>query len=140
MCPGSVNSTLPDVTASVSNMLPPGLLLDPGFLDDASIPDLVFTYNGPDFQVSGGPYPTIVNFAGLSALSSFSSSTTGSFSAMAVKNNGAETGSATFNVGEVSVPSAVPEPSTWAMFLTGFLGLGLMLRRRGRKAPMVLSA
>jgi choice-of-anchor C domain-containing protein len=32
----------------------------------------------------------------------------------------------------VSVSSAVPEPATWAMMLTGFFGLGLLARRRRR--------
>jgi hypothetical protein len=29
--------------------------------------------------------------------------------------------------------SAVPEPSTWAMMLAGFAGLGWLARTRGRK-------
>jgi hypothetical protein len=32
----------------------------------------------------------------------------------------------------VSVPGAVPEPSTWAMMLIGFAGLGFVVRRRKR--------
>jgi hypothetical protein len=42
-------------------------------------------------------------------------------------------GTNTYNVGLVAVPSAVPEPATWAMMLTGFLGLGMALRNRRRK-------
>ena len=34
------------------------------------------------------------------------------------------------NSGSLNILGAVPEPSTWAMMLTGFLGLGAMLRRR----------
>jgi hypothetical protein len=30
--------------------------------------------------------------------------------------------------------AAVPEPSTWAMMLAGFAGLGWLARSRGRKA------
>ncbi len=33
-------------------------------------------------------------------------------------------------IDNVSVSSAVPEPSTWAMMLIGFVGLGLMSRKR----------
>ena len=33
----------------------------------------------------------------------------------------------------VSVIRAVPEPSTWAMLILGFFGLGGFLRRRGAK-------
>ena len=35
----------------------------------------------------------------------------------------------------VSTPSAVPEPSTWAMLLAGFGGLGFAGLRRARTAP-----
>jgi hypothetical protein len=128
---GSVHSTLPNVTATVSNTLPAGLLLDPGFTDNPSIPDLVFTYNGPPVDVSGGPFPSIIDFSGLTAESLYSQQTTGSFSASAVKNEGAQTGTPTFNVGQVGIPVApagVPEPATWAMMLVGFFGMGFVLR------------
>jgi len=138
--PGSIVSSLANVSASISNTLPSPLLVNPGFTDNPTIPDLVFTYNGPDFQTSGGPFGSIVNFAGLSALSTLGGMGTGSFSAMAVRNNGEFPGTNTFNQGEVGVPSAVPEPATWAMMMTGFLGLGLMMRRKARKMPLALSA
>jgi hypothetical protein len=131
---GSVHSSLANVTASVSNTLPAGLLLDPSFTDNATIPDLVFTYTGPDFHTTGGPFTGgpeggIIHFTGLSADSIFGGTTAGAFSASAVKNTGAEQGSVTLNTGEVSVPlSAVPEPASWALMIMGFLGLGTALR------------
>jgi hypothetical protein len=33
-------------------------------------------------------------------------------------------------IDNVSVSAAVPEPSTWAMMLIGFAGLGIMSRKR----------
>jgi hypothetical protein len=35
--------------------------------------------------------------------------------------------------GYVSINAVVPEPSTWAMTLAGFAGLGWLARTRGRK-------
>lgn len=128
--PGSISSTIPDVTASISNTLPSGLILQSGFTDNAAIPDLVFTYTGADFRASGGPFPPLLHFSGLSADSTFGFTTTGSFSASAVKNVGANTGDADLESGRVGVPSALPEPASWAMMLIGFFGLGAMLRRR----------
>ena len=138
--PGSALSTLANVTASTAATLPSPLLLMPGFTDDPTIPDLVFTYNGPDFQTSGGPFGSIVNFSGLSALSTLGGMGQGSFSSMAVRNTGAFPGTNVFNEGIVAVPSAVPEPATWAMLMTGFLGLGLMLRKRGKNSAPALNA
>jgi hypothetical protein len=40
-----------------------------------------------------------------------------------------------------SAVSDVPEPSTWAMMILSFAGIGFMAYRRSRKSsPMVLSA
>jgi hypothetical protein len=133
---GSVHSSLADVTASISNTLPAGLVLDPMFTDNPSIPDLVFTYTGADFHTTGGPFTSgpdggIIHFAGLSADSIFGGTTTGTFSASAIRNTGSASsqGTVTFNVGQVSVPiSAVPEPASWALMIVGFLGLGTALR------------
>ena len=36
--------------------------------------------------------------------------------------------------------SAVPEPSTWAMMILGFAGVGFMSYRRSRKASLALAA
>jgi len=35
---------------------------------------------------------------------------------------------------------AVPEPSTWAMMILGFAGVGFMAYRRSRKNTMALTA
>ena len=131
---GSIHSGLANVTASISNTLPLPISVDDGFHDDSAIPDLVFTYTGPNFQTTGGPFPAIIHFDGLSADSIFGARTPGSFAASAVQNVGPLAGSVTYNVGQVEIPfAAVPEPASWTMMIVGFLGLGasLRLRRRG---------
>ena len=40
----------------------------------------------------------------------------------------------TLTIGEYVEPSAVPEPSTWAMMLLGFAGVGAALRRSRRRS------
>lgn len=42
-----------------------------------------------------------------------------------------------FRLAEVSVPSAVPEPGTWAMMLVGFGAVGYAMRRRARTTVSV---
>ncbi|HEX4179588.1 MAG TPA: PEPxxWA-CTERM sorting domain-containing protein [Caulobacteraceae bacterium] len=130
--PGSVSSSLTNVTASISYTLPAGLLLEPGVTDNPAIPDLVFTYKGPDFDTSGGPFAGDVNFNGLTAESTLGGVMLGSYSAKAVKNEGLSAGTATYNVGLVGVPAPVPEPAVWAMMLVGFGGLGAAMRSRSR--------
>jgi hypothetical protein len=143
---GSIHSSLANVTASISNTLPAGLVLDPMFTDDASIPDLVFTYTGADFHTTGGPFTSgpdggIIHFAGLSADSIFGGTATGTFSAAAVRNTGDQQGTVTFNVGQVAVPlSAVPEPASWALMIMGFLGLGTAALRLGRSRGLGVTA
>ena len=45
-----------------------------------------------------------------------------------------------FTVSGSLVSGAVPEPSTWAMMLLGFAGLGFMAYRRTKKGAAVSSA
>jgi hypothetical protein len=37
--------------------------------------------------------------------------------------------------GTLTISSAVPEPSTWAMMILGFCGLGFMAYRRKQNGP-----
>jgi hypothetical protein len=121
--------------ATSTELTSPGGTVTPGFNDDASITNLVFTYTGPDIRTSGGPF-TPLDFNGLTARSTFSLTTSDAFFTLTTKNNpdGQPGGSGTpvFSLGQVSVPTAVPEPASWAMMLGGFGLLGGVMRRRGR--------
>lgn len=111
----------------------------PGFNDDPNIINLVFTYIGPDFRNSGGPFPPL-DFNGLGARSTFSFGGADAFFTLTTKNNpdGVPGGSNTpvFTLGNVTVPNAVPEPASWALMLGGFGLLGLTTRRRVRIAQV----
>jgi hypothetical protein len=127
---GSVSSVDPNFVATVQNSTP-GLILPPGAVDNPGVPNLVFTWIGPDFHASGGPFADF-NFA-FKALSKYKALALSVFSAVAVKNNGigpGGTGTPTFNTGFITVPAAVPEPGTWALMISGFGLMGAVLRRR----------
>ncbi|MBS0504031.1 MAG: PEP-CTERM sorting domain-containing protein [Proteobacteria bacterium] len=131
---GSIFSPSPNVTASVEFLSPTGIVA-PGFDDNPALVNLVFTYVGPDFRNTGGPF-TPLDFDGLGARSAFDGRAQDAFFALTTKNNpdGQPGGSNTpvFTLGNVTVPSAVPEPATWAMMLGGFGVAGMALRRRER--------
>ena len=132
--PGTITSPYANLSATVENVST-GLTTVPGTVDDPNIPNLVFTYTGPDFQVSGGPYAPI-DFNGLSARSTFGGLAADTFAAQTVRNNpdGVPGGSGTpiFDQGFITVPGAVPEPAAWSLLIIGFgmVGAGLRLRRR----------
>jgi hypothetical protein len=106
------------------------------FGDDPNVVDLVFTYNGPDFHTSGGPF-TDIEIMGLTAESTFSGVGVDGFSSRAIKNTGLGTvGTVAFNNGAVGVPvsAAVPEPASWALLILGFGGIGGLARlQRGKR-------
>jgi hypothetical protein len=104
--------------------------------DDPTITDLVFTYNGPDFHTSGGPF-TDIPIMGLTAESRFGGLGVDGFSSRAIKNTGLGTvDTVAFNNGAVGVPvgPGVPEPASWALLIMGFGGIGGMIRTQRRKA------
>jgi hypothetical protein len=133
---GGITAPSPFITAITENTTvlypgPDGVLPSPPHDDNPLIPNLVFLWNGPDFHTSGGPF-TDINFDGLSALSIYSAIRPDGFSALTIKNNGSNTGTALYNVGTVSVPraAAVPEPAAWGLMILGFGGVGALARRR----------
>jgi hypothetical protein len=131
--PGSIFSPFANLVATTENVST-GLSTIPGQVDDPGLANLVFTYNGPLFQTSGGPF-TPIEFNGLSARSTFNGLAADTFAAVTTKNNPdgvpGGTGTPIFDQGFITVP-AVPEPATWGMMILGFgmIGAGLRLRRR----------
>jgi PEP-CTERM motif len=112
-----------------------GVQVNPMFTDDPNIPDLVFTYKGPDLDTSGGPFAAMtVTFTATSTLGGVA---VDGFSSRAISNSGMGTsGMASFNNGAVGVAAAaalVPEPASWAMLTVGFGGVGALLRDRRRR-------
>jgi Ice-binding-like/PEP-CTERM motif len=51
----------------------------------------------------------------------------------------ARNGAVTLDTNAVTIPPAIPEPSTWAMMILGFAGLGFMAYRRKAK-PVLMAA
>jgi hypothetical protein len=138
---GSISSPYPTVTSTVE-FTSPGGIVTPGFTDDPNIVNLVFTYVGPDFRNSGGPFVPF-DFNGLSARSTFNGMTDDAFFGLSTKNNpdGVPGGSNTpvYSLGSITVPfAAVPEPASWAMMIGGF-GLIGAASRRGRRAKTLLA-
>jgi hypothetical protein len=116
-----------------SELTTAGYTLPPGVTDDPTIDNLVFTWNGGDFQTTGGPFDS-TTFT-VSALSSFGDVQMDGYGALTVVNNGPAQGSVAVNSGTTAVPAipgtaAVPEPAAWAMMILGFGGVGALIRRR----------
>lgn len=126
---GSIFSTIADFVGSTE--LSSGTnFIAPGYVDDPTLPNLVFTYTGEDLRASGGPYPPL-SFTGFGALSSLGGRDLGAFTSFGVKNNPpAVAGTDLITIGNTQIPSAVPEPATWAMMLAGFGLVGTTMRRR----------
>ena len=129
----SIFSSHAMLAASVEN-ISTNVIMTPGFVDDPTIANLVFTYVGPDFRNTGGPAVSF-DFDGFGARSNFVSRIAGAFFSRTVKNNGnGETNGLIFTLGSVGVPHAVPEPATWAMMIAGFGLAGAAMRRSPRRA------
>ena len=140
--PGSITSSSAFFVGGTELVSNSGLLLNPGYTDDAALTNLTLT-SLTTYNASGGPFPE-TNFT-LTALSTFGSTALDGYSSAAVKNNGSSSSGPTFNVGPVAVPVAgavagVPEPASWALMILGFGGVGALVRRNTKRAPVVALA
>ena len=120
-------------TTQLSSMTP---YITPGQTDDPTIPNLVFTYTGPDFQTSGGPYAAYT-ISGLGAVSTILTTKLDAFTSFTTKNNPApSSGTQLIQLGVTQVPGLVPEPASWAMMILGFGLVGIATRRRASTLPV----
>lgn len=125
---GSIFATSPLLTTS-TEFTTVGLI-DPSQSDNPTLVNLIFTYNGPDFQTSGGPFAP-VDFNGLGAVSIFQNTRLDAFTTFTTKNNpDATEGTVVTTLGTTQVPGAVPEPASWLMMIGGFGMVGFSARRR----------
>jgi hypothetical protein len=142
--PGSISSGSANILATTElssnfNTGTGGVQINPMFTDDPTIPNLVFTYTGADFQTTAGPF-TPVLLGGFTAESTLGGLVLDGFSARAISNSGMGTvGTDSFNNGAVGVAAAIvsggiPEPAAWSMLIMGFGGVGGLLRVKRRNA------
>jgi hypothetical protein len=82
-----------------------------------------------DFHITG---------AGLT-LASLAADTTGSFFVADVAGTGTTNGVRNTGIIDFALSSAVPEPSTWAMMILGFMGVGFMAYRRRSRGQFRLA-
>lgn len=123
---GSIFSPYADIQAS-AELVSSGLPTSPEFTDDPGLFNLRFTYTGVDTVDMSN-----IDFAGLSARSTLGGITHDGFSAITVKVDGNEVGTRVYSIGQVGVPTGVPEPALWGMMLGGFALMGSSIRRRRR--------
>jgi hypothetical protein len=88
------------------------------------------------FTTPGSPSGSLLGFTGGSIFEEdVYNTSTGEIDGTYLVVNGMITGS----VGTVSPIAAVPEPSTWAMMILGFAGVGLMACRRSSQGAAIAS-
>jgi hypothetical protein len=100
------------------------------------------TFTGFPLGVTSGNYDHTFD---MSLASSYNPAfmTTTPLAAFGVLQTGLNAGDAYLNIHSISFPGgeirgflhAVPEPSTWAMMILGFAGVGFMAYRRRNKSP-----
>jgi len=93
-------------------------------IPDGSLPNVTFTYTGP---IVTGP----ADISGFEIISTLNATANGNFSSQSTNNTTDLSGTTDFVFGSVSVPaSAVPEPSSSAVLLSGGLIAFAFVRRR----------
>jgi hypothetical protein len=92
--------------------------------DSASLTNLTFTRTGATLT---GPVADLGDFG---AQSLFGPSQLGTFTSRGTKNRGMLAGTKIDSVGQVSVPSPIPEPATLLLLGSTLAGLGALPRRR----------
>lgn len=124
--PGSILS-VPNTAGSVEFVSLP--FVTPGESDDPGIVNLVWTYTGPDFQTSGGPYAAILQ-GGFGAVSIYGQTVLDAFTSVTTKNNPPPSAETPLVQGGFTQVPVVPEPASWALMIAGFGLVGSALRRR----------
>ena len=119
---GSIFTPSADVIGTTELTSPSGLVT-PGYDDDPNVVNLVFTYVGPDFRNTGGPYSPF-DFNGLGARSTFVDKIADAFFTLTTKNNpDAHPGGSNtrlYTLGLVTGPTAPGGPTGWTCSCPGW--------------------
>jgi hypothetical protein len=95
--------------------------------DSAGLTNLSFTRTGTTLA---GPIPDLGDFG---AQSLFDTTVAGTFTSRGTRNEGPLVGTKIDSVGQVAIPSPVPEPATLLLLGSTMAGLGVVLRRQRPK-------
>jgi PEP-CTERM motif len=139
------NSPNPATSPKAGSGYPTANILDIAFSSGVSGVSFTFNNYGTNSYPNNsnfaayGPGNTFISSGDLGNVNGFSLvSVTGSgITDLKISNGTLGNSDWMFGVGELTYTSAVPEPSTWAMLLLGFAGVGFMAYRRKSKPELM---
>jgi hypothetical protein len=136
---GSITTNCNNCTLDHSDIVSMNIILSYDPLDPINVfqivgteqNDLTATPSGIFFNFNDGSFPTSYE----TVLFGHDPYGTGIYSALDPSQTSISSGGGANGLGLVQLAAAVPEPSTWAMMILGFFGIGFMAYRRKQNGP-----